>query len=287
MQTSIRSTIVAVGIAALGFAAIDCGGKVETSPETDVTASSQQSLAFDEYGKDAVSGTFTDGDNKLIFISKWSEGDKSVDFLADGQPVGSVGYAASSGLFTADAELTPIGKQLILGLISNLKTLDENGIAATFGDDVSQTAMGLLFNYASHYASAPLARAVHYEKVWPIDGAMTVKSYGGEGIKYLWECSRKSSYKYSTAEWTDSRGYESAYTTCGTWAPECEGRCGAGCPCNSWYCVNRYYTKDCFDHDVCLDNNPGDGHNDPFAPNCGDEWGDASDDVLFGSSSGW
>ncbi len=73
--------------------------------------------------------------------------------------------------------------------------------------------------------------------------------------------------------WNDHVGYASK---------ACEGRCGAGCPVS----YNYYYSKDCFDHDVCLDNHPAASSNSTLG-DCGNEWDEASDDFSFGTSSSY
>lgn len=235
----------------------------------------------------------TDG-KKLDFTSSWNQDKKFVEFFFEGSSVGKVDYnSQGDGLFSADADMTLEAKKTITSFVEKLKSLNEAEVAAIFGDNTSETALGLLFNYASHYSTAPINTPIKYRRFWPVnqpkDGDVTIKSWGGDGITYLWQCKRTASYssRYAWAYWTDYRGYIQQYVACGLTAPSCEGRCGAGCPCNSWYCVNRYYTQDCLEHDWCLNYNPGDGTTDPFAPNCGDEWSDASDDFLFGSSSGF
>jgi hypothetical protein len=68
---------------------------------------------------------------------------------------------------------------------------------------------------------------------------------------------------------------------CGWQSKACEGRCGAGCPQS----YNFYYTKDCHDHDTCLDNHPSAASNSTFGT-CGNEWDSAVNDFadLTGSN---
>jgi hypothetical protein len=69
----------------------------------------------------------------------------------------------------------------------------------------------------------------------------------------------------------------------------CEGRCGAGCNSGSPCALiptsyNWYGTKDCLDHDICLDAHP----NAPYTSSsgdCGNEYSDAYWDFINGSSS--
>jgi hypothetical protein len=67
-----------------------------------------------------------------------------------------------------------------------------------------------------------------------------------------------------------------------TGAGSCEGRCGPGCP----RAYNFYFTKDCLDHDMCLDYHPA-ASSSSWSGDCGYEFGDASDDFAFGLSSSY
>jgi hypothetical protein len=67
-----------------------------------------------------------------------------------------------------------------------------------------------------------------------------------------------------------------------TGAGSCEGRCGAGCP----RAYNFYFTKDCLDHDMCLDYHPA-ASSTSWSGDCGYEFGDASDDWAGGLSSSY
>lgn len=274
-----------------GLSAVDCGSSTEPGKQESTSDTAQQALVFDSFTKSDLSGEFTNGSGKLNFVSTWTDDVKNVEFIANGKVAGKINHNVNGdGLFVADSMVTPEARALIQGLLENIKKLDEQKVVATYGQDVTQTAMGLLISYTELFTTAPINHPVHYQRVWAISqdpNAMKVESWGGDGITYLWQCSRSSSRRIATAYWTDWRGYMQATVACGISAPACEGRCGAGCPCNSWYCVNKYYTQDCLEHDVCLDNNPSDSSIDPFAANCGDEFGDATDDTLFGSSSGW
>ena len=115
-------------------------------------------------------------------------------------------------------------------------------------------------------------------------------SYGG----WVNGCSSTPSYthEHEVCEWTGSSDHEAgqgSYHGRVTWgsrigwsASACEGRCGAGCP-NSY---NFYITKDCLDHDVCLDNHPSASSTSTFG-DCGNEFDSASGDFVSGTSSGF
>lgn len=292
----------AFGIVALAFVASNCGGGVGTQ-DSESTGNTRHELSdnklnplhFDDFGPVNVKGTFESAGKTLRFSSFWKIDRKEVTFKFDEMEVGKVDFnSKGDGLFVADSNQTPESKAAIGGLVEALKGLDEELVAKKFGDPeaANQSALGLLFSYADHYSVAPVYVSLHAENVQPAaggDGTITPMSLGGDGIKYLWQCKRTAAYssRYAWTYWDDSQGNHAAYLACGLTAPSCEGRCGAGCPCNSWYCLNRYYTQDCMEHDWCLNYNPGDGSTDPFAPNCGDEWSDAADDFISGSSSGW
>lgn len=291
---------LAFGIFAIAMAASNCGG-AETS-DTESNGNTRQGLSdsklnplkFEAFEVAKVKGDFVTGDRTLSFTSSWKKDRKEVTFVFDGETVGHVDYnGKGDGAFVAEANLTPDAKAALIALTEALKGLDEAQVAKSFGDPdaTNQSALGLLFNYVEHYSTAPINVLLHTEKLMPAEpsGEITPNSLGGDGITYLYQCKRTApaSGRYAWVYWDDSQGNHAAYLACGLTAPSCEGRCGAGCPCNSWYCANRYYTQDCDEHDWCLNYNPGDGTTDPFAPNCGDEWGNAADDFIGGSSGGW
>jgi hypothetical protein len=83
--------------------------------------------------------------------------------------------------------------------------------------------------------------------------------------------------------WTDGASYNDtgADTQDGTWTGggSCEGRCGAGCP----RAYNWYFTKDCLDHDICLDFHTT-ASSTSYSGDCGFEFSDAQGDFTWGSS---
>jgi hypothetical protein len=114
--------------------------------------------------------------------------------------------------------------------------------------------------------------------------------YGG----WVSGCTSTPSYthEHEVCEYSASSDHESgqgSYHGRVTWgarigwsASACEGRCGAGCP-NSY---NFYVTKDCLDHDVCLNNHPSASSTSTFG-DCGNEFDRASGDFTYGTSSGF
>ncbi len=90
----------------------------------------------------------------------------------------------------------------------------------------------------------------------------------------------------SSGVWTDGATYNDsqAANVAGNWTGggSCEGRCGAGCP----QAYNWYWTKDCFDHDICLDYHTG-ASSTSSSGDCGFEFQDAQGDWIYGSSSSY
>jgi hypothetical protein len=98
--------------------------------------------------------------------------------------------------------------------------------------------------------------------------------------------------KNSGGSWTDGAGYNDSSSPNGyygqgntqsAWSGggSCEGRCGPGCPTGIY---NYYFTKDCFDHDVCLDYHRS-ASSTSSSGDCGYEYQDAQGDFISGSSS--
>lgn len=102
-------------------------------------------------------------------------------------------------------------------------------------------------------------------------------AYGCSGVPQI-------NHEHELCEYTAEyyHGRYTGYSYCGWGASACEGRCGAGCP-NSY---NFYYTKDCFDHDLCLDNHPSASATSTFG-DCGNEFDQASGDFSYGTSDGY
>jgi hypothetical protein len=82
--------------------------------------------------------------------------------------------------------------------------------------------------------------------------------------------------------WTDGAWYNDSdpASVTGQWTGGgvCEGRCGSGCP----RAYNWYWTKDCLDHDICLDYHTN--ANTTGSGDCGYEYSDAQGDWIWGSS---
>ena len=111
---------------------------------------------------------------------------------------------------------------------------------------------------------------------------------------YVNGCTTTPSYthEHEVCEWTSGSDHEAGQgsghgrvtwgSRIGWSASACEGRCGAGCP-NSY---NFYVTKDCLDHDTCLNNHPSASSTSTFG-DCGNEFDRASGDFTYGTSSGF
>ncbi|SHI58997.1 hypothetical protein [Aquimarina spongiae] len=107
---------------------------------------------------------------------------------------------------------------------------------------------------------------------------LSIKSNRLSGIKGSNEgitCIRKNTYV--TAVYDDARGREFRERKLVN-GDRCLGRCGSGCP--GIFTLASAWTKDCLDHDQC--GRVLGGSTNPFDSNCGDEYGQAADDYLFG-----
>jgi hypothetical protein len=84
--------------------------------------------------------------------------------------------------------------------------------------------------------------------------------------------------------WTDGASYNDSdgQGVRGQWTGGgmCEGRCGSGCPRG----YNWYWTKDCLDHDICLDYHTS-ANGTSSSGDCGWEYSDAQSDWIYGSSN--
>jgi len=269
-----------------------CGDAGSASESTDLGVSQSEvqgveRLSFDSFDPALVSGSY----KKLEFSSAIGPDGRQIEFWDNGKPVAQFTYNPVTFDLVMNIEASNGERKKFGELVDALQALDEAEVIATFGKDVGDTALGQLLKAATHCKTAPDDESIHHErKLDPAAAEITMLAsgyWGDSGIRYLWQCHRSSSYQYATTYWDDYRGMVSYYGACGTSSGVCLGRCGSGCPCNSWYCFNRYYTQDCDDHDNCLEYNPGDATTSPFAPNCGNEWLEAADDYVFGSSSGW
>jgi hypothetical protein len=100
-------------------------------------------------------------------------------------------------------------------------------------------------------------------------------------------------YDSNTGYWSDGASYNDTSApnaqggtanTQGSWngGGACEGRCGAGCPRT----YNFYFTKDCMDHDICLDYHRA-ASSTSSSGDCGYEFQDAQSDFLTGTSLGY
>lgn len=126
-----------------------------------------------------------------------------------------------------------------------------------------------LLRLLEYWAKSP--NNYRYEKII-IKGSQTNLSKGNdEGIT----CIRKNTYV--VAEYDDNNGqsYNDRKLVNGD---RCLGRCGSGCP--GIFTIASAWTKDCLDHDQC--GRVLGGSTNPFDRNCGDEYGQAADDFLFG-----
>jgi hypothetical protein len=108
-----------------------------------------------------------------------------------------------------------------------------------------------------------------------------------QGANPRWLGRRSSDGQYwDGASYNDSatpNGHFQQANTQSAWTGggSCEGRCGPGCPKGIY---NYYFTKDCFDHDTCLDYHRS-ASTTSSSGDCGFEYQDAQNDFISGSSS--
>lgn len=131
--------------------------------------------------------------------------------------------------------------------------------------------------FAGYEGSNPMYQAAGIAGSEGVDN----QSYG----KYVSGCTSTPAYthEHEVCEYSRDSSYHGRVTwgvRCGWSASECEGRCGAGCP-NSY---NFYITKDCLDHDACLNNHPSAASTSTFG-DCGNEFDRASGDFSSGTGS--
>lgn len=110
-------------------------------------------------------------------------------------------------------------------------------------------------------------------------GASRCNQSGGDGnFRY----DNSICWRYDFYAWThhDARSHcmLGEWVNLGCRHPECRGRCGATCGSRGGF---GNYSKDCLDHDYCLTIHGGVAWNGTN-PDCGDEFGDAIDDTVWG-----
>ncbi|WP_299185269.1 hypothetical protein [uncultured Aquimarina sp.] len=126
-----------------------------------------------------------------------------------------------------------------------------------------------LLKLLEYWAKSP--RNYSYEKIIFKGNQTNLVKGNDDGIT----CIRKNTYV--TAVYDDNEGqiYRDRELVNGD---RCLGRCGSGCP--GVFSIASAWTKDCLDHDQC--GRVLGGSTNPFDRNCGDEYGQAADDFLFG-----
>lgn len=96
-----------------------------------------------------------------------------------------------------------------------------------------------------------------------------------DGIAYM-SCSTTT-----RTLWHDARShcFTSGSIYSGPDSTDCLGRCGSGC--GPW--GGGIYTYDCGEHDYCVRVHPEGGNpSNPSHNDCGDEWWNADDDLIWG-----
>ncbi|WP_405207474.1 hypothetical protein [Aquimarina sp. LLG6339-5] len=126
-----------------------------------------------------------------------------------------------------------------------------------------------LLKLLEYWAKSP--SNYRYEKIVFKGNQTNLEKGNDDGIA----CIRKNTFV--TAVYDDNGGqtYRDRELVNGD---RCLGRCGSGCP--GIFSIASAWTKDCLDHDQC--GRVLGGSTNPFDRNCGDEYGQAADDFLFG-----
>jgi hypothetical protein len=214
--------------------------------------------------------------------------DKAFDKMGEPTRIREEAYKVLSLLSAAPKGTTITTKHIVPSMASK----DEQNRGYCDNDDgityicAANQGAGCPASYTGASGSNPLYKATN--GVTGVGGGTNY--YGG----YVNGCSSTPSYthEHEVCEYSSSSDHESgqgSYHGRVTWgarigwsASACEGRCGAGCP-NSY---NFYVTKDCLDHDVCLNNHPSASSTSTFG-DCGNEFDRASGDFTYGTSSGF
>ena len=314
----LRSVASTASLVAVALALTACAGGPQ-SPEPDpttpaaapgaTTESSEGTLTIAQNDDYTLVGTFVTGSSLIQFASKMTDdGISTVELTVNGAT-----FDVTSDLqeFTTneDGHGNTLFKEDRDSLLQMEKALDAKGEKGRTWER--------LFKVVSAHAGAPVGHTFLKLAISPkgIDVARDGSgrpsgTVSDEGITY--QCSGYYGYHlYNSWDWVwyehDSVNGSISYTNEGAtnytspnsahwrlqaWYPagcrlgdwygrgSCEGRCGAGCPRT----YNFYFTKDCGDHDTCLDVHPNNGSTSSSG-DCGWEYSDAYGDWLNGSSS--
>jgi hypothetical protein len=147
-----------------------------------------------------------------------------------------------------------------------------DALSTELADSIENTLQGrLLVRYTDRLADAAGMTfqkfTVNLKATVALPGRNAQAGCGGDGVT----C-ESGTNGWDYAYFSNSAGVcYYWYSQYGDSAPNCAGRCGAGC---AWY--DHDYTWDCLDHDRCID--AWGGSTTTGNANCTDEFWDASDD---------
>lgn len=305
MRSLLKAAAVAMAVALVG-----CASPPEAEPQAAAyEATGQGSLTVTTEDDYRVAGTWVFGDALVQFDSQMSEeGVSTVKLTVNGADFDTT-YDYFSGGWEADGHKNT----LFRAEVDALKKLE-----LRLNDEGKQVRpWQRLFAAVSRHAASPAGYTFLKRSGGPAQADEAQhresNSVANDGVTYICKgASAKklaSSWDYVWAEHdsldgeggsprnaaagntTHSKlqGYEPAgcrlgraSASGGYGAGSCEGRCGAGCPRG----YNFYFTKDCLDHDICLDYHPA-ADTVSYSGDCGYEFSDADGDFLSGTSVGY
>lgn len=228
-------------------------------------------LVLTQHDATTIKGTFAHGGSVIAFDSELVGADHATLRLEIDGTVLTADADVVNARFTEDGQLGALYREDLDALVALRDALVAND--ATI---VTSTHGKLLVKEADHLAEAPVGHT--FDRVEVAMPAVAIvdrsASCGDDGVSCL-PGEDGYAWSYHTASYHPCYAFWEQY---GNSAPDCEGRCGAGC---SWW--DHDYTQDCFDHDWCLNFHGGSSFSDN--PDCGDEYNNAYDDwwATFGS----
>jgi hypothetical protein len=291
---------IAALVAAAGCVAPD---DVESSTATQAVSG----LEFEIDDDTDVAGAYYGGDLPLRFASHTEWGRSVQATIVVGETPIVLGYEGreyEDGVFSLDVRgrLDERERRTLLGFAMEL-----DGVFP-YERDVDQPNGALLRIYAgflSEWTLGPTPRPV-LTRVnarmkedpytggetgpgggpWPVPPPTPPGSCGevtdDDGITVMPECCNGGGFVVWDHDALPGECFHSQSNICGassaysgdSLATDCPGRCGPGC------FSTPTYTRDCLEHDLCLMHHPGQSSTSSVGV-CGDELGDAVNDVVF------
>jgi hypothetical protein len=278
-----------------------CAGNTADPTPAESTATGQGALTVTQETEYAAAGTWTYAGQTVQFESTVSdEGLSTVKLTVNGAAFDTT-FDYFTHAWQADGHKNTLFREELDALVKLEKKLDEVGklgrpwerLFAAVSQHAAAPA-GYTFMVRAGSPSAP-AEKQHREAGSVSNDGVTYICRGTNGRNF------SNSWDYAYAEHDSFAGEGSSNATQGnqmharmvTLSPGgcqvgstghgmCEGRCGAGCPRT----YNFYFTKDCLDHDICLDYHPA-APGVSYSGDCGYEFGDADGDFAGGTSGGY